>query len=220
MPFFVAIRQQAWPDRLPMLLAAIRDNFAASRMNAPGRHAARVFQRLHEPTSLLAISEWENQAAYEAHRGSAELRLAMEAAGPTATIDTLDRLHLFERMNERPGVVACVTIAMAAEHLHAVETFLLGPTRRSMVASPSLASRELYRFQQPVEGQRQLLVVHSWRSLADLDRFRSLDALEFEQRLRDLGATVDRFTGEIAAEYSRMQRLPDGAAPDGAPELP
>ena len=213
MPFFVAIRQEAWPEQLPGLLAAIRKNFASSATNAPARHSARVFQRLNEPTSLLSIGEWTSQADYELHRWSADFQRAVESAGPRATVHYLDRLHHFERMNERAGVVACATITLPRDRLTEAEAFLLGPTRRNMVASPALVSRELYRFQEEVDGQRRLLVVHSWRSLQDLEHFRSADALQFEQRLREFGGSVERFTGQIAVEYVRAQHTEGGNPP-------
>lgn len=208
MPFYVAIYQQAWPEQLPQLLAAIKSSFAASRTATPGRQTARVFQRLNEPTTLLSVGEWDSQAAYEAHRSSPAFEQTMAVSGPPPDIEYLQRLHLFERMNERAVVVACVTILAPRESLAQIEEFLRGPAQLNMVATPGIVSRELYRGQagQPVV---RLLVVHGWRSLTDLERFRRADAPHFEGTLRSWGATVERFTGEIAAEYSRLER-PDG----------
>ena len=205
MPFFVAIYQQAWPEHLSRLLTAIKSNFAASRTAAPGRQTARVFQRLNEPTTLLSVGEWDSQASYEAHQTSSAFRQTVSETGPPPTVEYLQRLHLFERMNERAVVFACVTILAPVDHLSAVEEFLRGPAQLNMIATPGIVSRELYRGSTDRPTVR-LLVVHGWRSISDLERFRRADAPQFEGALRGWGATVERFTGEIAAEFSRLER--------------
>lgn len=205
MPFFVAIYQEAWPNRVQELLAAIRGSFDARGLN-PGRRNARVFQRLNEQTRLLAVAEWESQAAYESLRQSPDFVRITATCGPPPTIEYLERLHLFSRVNERPAVVACATVDAAAGRVADVEAFLRGPSQREVVSSPGLVARELYR---STGALTRVLSVHSWRSLADLERFRTTVEPRLESALQGLGATVSRFTGEIAVEYALQDRTPE-----------
>jgi quinol monooxygenase YgiN len=203
-PFFVAIYQEAWPDYEQTLLAAIRDNFAA-RARYPGRRSARVFQRLNDPTRLLTIGEWENQAAYLSLRQSPDFEETVATCGPPPTIEYLERLHLFHRMSQRPAVVTCSTIDAPIERMAQVEACVRGPLHDPTM-NPGLISSELYR---PLGNPRRLVVVHSWRALADLERFRATDSPGLEHELTRLGGTVARFTGEIAAEFSIPERVSD-----------
>ena len=207
MPFFVATYRQAWPDRVSDLLTSIKRSFEVSRTAAPGRHTSRVFQRLEDPTSLVSIGEWDNQAAYEAHHGSQAFEEATVETGPPPVIVFLRRIHLFERMNDRAAVVACVTITVPAERADSVESFLRGPAQANMVATPGIVFRELYRSYPDDQPTVRLLVAHGWRSIADLERFRRADAPHFQSTLSSLGANVERFTGEIAAQFSRLDQL-------------
>ena len=206
MPFFVATYQEAWPNHVQQLLATIRGSFAA-RSSHPGRRNARVFQRLNEPTQLLAITEWESQAAHESLRQSPEFVQMTTACGPAPTFEYLERLHLFHRMNQRTAVVACTTVEAPDEVLPEVEAFLRGPAQRELVSTTSVVTRELYR---SIETGRRFLAVTSWRSIADLERFRANTAQRMEQELTATGATLARFTGEIAVEYSVQDRAAEG----------
>jgi quinol monooxygenase YgiN len=209
MPYFVAIQRRAWPDRLHDLLAAIRRSFAASRTAAPGRHAARVFQRLNEPTTLLSLAECDSQAAFEAYQASPTFAGTTDEIGPPPVIEPLRRLYLFERMNERAVVIACATLTVPGEHEDAALEYLMGPAQLSMVSTPGLVCRELYRGSADDRPASRFLVVHGWRSIADLDRFRSGDVTRFEDTLATWGATMERFTGEVAIEYSRLDQPGD-----------
>ena len=179
---------------------------ASPRALSPGRRNARVFQRLNEPTRLLAIGEWASQAAYESLRQSPELVRRTATCGPPPTIEYLERLHLFARFNERPAIVACVTIDATADRSGEAEAFMRGPSQREVVTQPGLVSRELYRSTAPAT---RLLSVHGWRSLDDLERFRTTVEPRLDSELHARGATVSRFTGEIVVEYS-LQDLPTG----------
>jgi hypothetical protein len=61
---------------------------------------------------------------------------------------------------------------------------------------------EVYRVGE--DGGR-LLVVHGWQSIEDLERFRAGDRPRYEARLREPGATIDRLTGAVAVQYSRLE---------------
>ena len=204
MPFFVATYQEAWPDRAQELLAAIRGSFA-DRTLAPARRNARVFQRLNEQTRFLTVSEWESQAAYESLRQSAEFVETSALCGPRPTAEYFERLHLFLRMNQRAAVVVCATIDAAADRVAEAEAFLRGASQREMVTVSGLVSRELY---QSIDTSARFLVVLSWRSIAELEQFRATDAPRVESALQRLGCTLERFTGEIAAEYAPQDRTP------------
>ena len=205
-PFFVATYQEAWPNHVHQLLAAIRGSFAA-RAVQPGRRNTRVFQRLNEQTRLLAIAEWESQAAYEALQQSQQPEQVGPTCGPPPTIEYLERLHLFHRMKQRAAVVACTTVEAPPERFVEVEAFLRGPAQREVVATASVVTRELYR---SMETGRRLLAVTSWSAIADLEQFRATSAQRLEHELTALGATLSRFTGEIAAEYSLHDRAAEG----------
>lgn len=207
--FYVAIYRQARPDRVQHLLSAIRRSFAASRTVTPGRQAARVFQRLNEPTTLLSLAEWDSQATFEEYRASPAFRGTTEDIGPAPTLDYLRRLYLFERMNQRAAVMACATVTVSFDREHDVSDYLLGLAQQDMAARPGLVSREVYRRVQEEDATACFLVVHSWRALADLEQFRADTAARFEANLGRWGATVTRFTGEIAVEYSRVDDVPD-----------
>ena len=43
--------------------------------------------------------------------------------------------------------------------------------------------------------------IHSWRHLADLQRFREGGGSRNKQRIAEVGATLQRFTGALVAEY-------------------
>lgn len=210
MSFYVAIYRQAQPDRVQQLLSTIRRSFAASRTATPGRQAARVFQRLNEPTTLLSLAEWDSQDAFEAYRASPAFDETTEDIGPPPTLDYLRRLYLFERMNERAAVVASATITVDAAQEANVYGYLMGSAQRAMVGRPGLVSREVYQRTGTELPRACFLVVHSWRTLADLEHFRNSDVSQFEASLTRWGAVVTRFTGEIAAEYSRVDDAPHG----------
>jgi quinol monooxygenase YgiN len=202
--FYVAIYRQARPDRVQQLLSAIRRSFAASRTAAPGRQAARVFQRLNEPTTLLSLADWDSQAAFEEYRASPAFDETTVDIGPPPTLEYLRRLYLFERMNERAGIVACATITVPFEYEADLYDYLTGPAQREAVQRPSLVSREVYRRVHSEQPRSRFLVVHSWRSLTDLEQFRAVNASQLEENLNRWEATVARFTGAIAVQFSRV----------------
>jgi quinol monooxygenase YgiN len=203
MTFFVAIYQEVLPDRVQGLLSTIRSSLTSARAAHPGRQRVRVFQRLGQPAHFLSLGEWESQAAFERDRASFSFLEADDASGPAASVEYFQRLHQFVRMEQRPAVVACATISAPAERRPDVEAFLRGAAQHDVVNTAGLTSRELYR---SISTAGRLMVVHGWRSIADLERFRTSDVPLIETTLTRLGASVERFTGEITAQYSLGDR--------------
>jgi len=201
-PFFVAVYQEVSSDRLDEILATMRGDFATSRRMHPGRRTTRVFQRLNYPTHLLALGEWDSQADYERLRRTEAYQRVTERADPPASIEYLTRLRHFARLAVPPAIVGCVTIAAPPERAAAVEAFILDDVRHVVEGAPGLAAHEAYRVGE--EGGR-LLVVHGWRSIEDLERFRAGEPERYEARLRELGASTDRLTGVVAEQYSRLE---------------
>ena len=109
------------------------------------------------------------------------------ACGPIPTVEYLERLHLFHRVNQRPAVVACTTVEATDERLAEIEAFLRGPAQHEVVSAPGLVTRELYRL---IETGRRHQAVTSWRSIADLERFRADDEQRMEVALTAIGAAL------------------------------
>jgi quinol monooxygenase YgiN len=201
MAFFVAIHQQAWPDHLDALLVTIKRSLTAARTLHPGRRSTRVFQRLDDPTQLLALSEWASKDAFEQFRQWPTFADTIAVSGPPPRIELLEPLRRFERIEQRVGVVACSMITASAEDTAVVQEYLLEDAHREVKSADGLIRRELFRSRTHVG---QLLLVHSWRSLADLERFRARYSAQAE--LARLGATVERFTGMLTTEFSVYAR--------------
>ena len=202
MVYFVAIHQEAWPDRVEELLDTIRANLAASATLHPSRRSTRVFQRLGRPTQLLSLGLWDSEAAFEEFRRSAIFVETSSRCGPPPRIEPLTQLRFFERMEHRASVMACSTLTTSPERAAAVESVLLGEQHRVVEQVPGLVCREVCREQ---ASAGHILLVHHWQSMADLDRFRASEALRGEATLQQLGATTERFTGLLAAEFSGFQ---------------
>jgi len=199
--FFVAVFREVPADRLADVLSTIRGDFAASRRLHPGRRGTRLFQRLNYPTHLLEIAEWDTVAEYEQLRRTASYQAATVLSDPPARIEYLTRLRLFARMSVPAAVVGCVILTNPPEHAEALEAFVLGDARHSLEAAPGLVTHEVYRMG---SGGDRWLVVHSWRTIEDLERFRAGDRQTFNARLQELGVTIERLTNVVAAELSRL----------------
>ena len=202
MPFFVAVHQEVQPERLDDMLATIRGDFATSRRTHPGRRTTRVFQRINYPTHLLAIGEWDTQADYERLRESDAYQLSTVRADPPATIDYLKRLRYFARMSVAPTVVASITVSAPRRHAEALESFMLGLVPRGVETASGLVANEVYRIG---EQPGRLLVVHSWRAIEDLERFRARDRSAYVAGLQALDAAFVRMTGVMAVQFSRLE---------------
>lgn len=208
MPFFVAVDQEIPPHALDRTLTTIQADFATSRAVHPGRRHTRVFQRLNQPGRLLTIGEWEHPADYERLRQSPRYRELVITAEPPARIEPLTRLRYFARMSLRPSVVACVTMEAPGAATDSLRSYVLKEAHQQIERSQGLLSHEVF---QVGAAPGSLLGVHSWRSLRDLERFRSEDGPGYGAALAELGVTITRFTGLIAAQFSRFEE-PGGAA--------
>lgn len=202
MPYFVAVYQEVSAEHLQTVLSTMRGDFATSRLAHPGRRTTRVFQRLNYPTHLLAIGEWDSQADYERLRQTEAYQQVTTQADPPATIESLTRLRHFARLAIAPSIFGCVRITTPTEHAESMEAFILDELRLGVEGSPGLVVHEVYRV--GVERGR-LLVVHGWRSLEDLERFRAGDRKRYDARLAELGAMTDRLTGVVAVQFSRLE---------------
>jgi heme-degrading monooxygenase HmoA len=197
--FFVAIHQEAWPDRLDELLGTIRQSLASAPSVHPGHRTTRLFQRFGRGTQLLSVSEWSDERAFEQYRQSSVFVESNTIAGPPPTIEPLVPLRRFERMEQRAALASCVTVTVPPEDEAAIRDFLLGDAHEDVKTVSGLVSREVYRSRQT---PGRFLVVRSWTSLTDLERFRATNVADLDRTHTRLGATIDRFTGALAAELS------------------
>jgi quinol monooxygenase YgiN len=201
--YFVAIFQEAWPDHLDDLLGTIRHSLASAPSLHPGRRTTRLFQRIGRPTQLLSVGEWTDERAFEQFRRWSVFVETNSVSGPPPGIEPLTPLRRFERMEQRISLASCVWVTAPPESTAAVREFLLRDAHESVRTMAGLVSREVY---QAREAPGRFLVVRGWRSLADLDRFRASNAPGYDEVHRQLGATVDRFTGALAAEFSVLHQ--------------
>jgi quinol monooxygenase YgiN len=202
MPFFVAVHYEAWPDRLPSLLDVIRGDFAASASSQPGRRFARLFQHLDDPSRLLAMEEWQNQAEFDRHADGSAYADALAACGPAPVADALERLQHYRHMPHSPSALACVTLAAPEDRAPEVERFICDVQRREALVAAGLVLRAVYRV---VGAPGRLLVLHGWRTLDDLDRYYATSARGLAEMLEANGATSEQFTGQMAAEFSWLE---------------
>jgi hypothetical protein len=200
-PFFVAVFREVPLDRLEATLAAIRGDFATSRRLHPGRRGTRLFQRMNYPTDLLEIAEWDSLVDYERLLRTPEYQALTVQADPPARIEHLTRLRMFARMLVPPGVVGCVMLTGPREHAEALEAHILSAHHLQAEASAGLVTHEVYRMGSALG---RLLIVHSWRTIEDIERFRAGDRVEYEEAVRRFGVTTERLTNVVAAEVSRL----------------
>ena len=202
MPFFVAVRYEAWPDRLESLLEVIRGDFAASPTSQPSRRFARVFQHLENPARLLAMEEWQNQADFERHTNARAYAEALAACGPAPRANALERLQHYRHMPHPPSALACITLSSPPDRAPEVEDFVCDEERRDALDASGLVLRAVYRV---VGTAGRLLVLHGWRSLDDLDRYFATSARSLAELLEATGASSDQFTGQMAAQFSWLE---------------
>jgi hypothetical protein len=110
-------------------------------------------------------------------------------------------------MYDHALVVTRAIITVPVEKAADVEGYLRGPAQQSMVSTAGFVFRELYRGYSDDQPTVRLLRAHGWRSLSDMDRFRRADVSQYDTTLNMLGATVERFAGQIADQFSRLDRL-------------
>ena len=198
MPFHVVVRMQAQAERLAEVLALVQREFSRPPAQGIGRHRGRLFQRLDAPTDLIGIIEWENQQRYDAYRSSTTHRAILDGLTGASHARYCQRLFSFERVMQRSEVTACALIdGPASEHAR-IQALVTQEGRAELLAAPGLIGHEVYRAQKGLSGY---IVVHQWRTLADLERFRSENGVRHEAALAELSATIERFTGRLTAEY-------------------
>jgi quinol monooxygenase YgiN len=197
--YFVAIYHEVWPRKLDELLGTIRSSLASSPALHPGRRTTRLFQRFGRPTQLLSVGEWTDEHAFEQFRQWPVFVQSNAVSGPPPRIEPLVPLRRFERMEQRVALASCVTVNAPPPNADAVRDFLVRDAHQSVKSVTGLVSREVF---QARDTPGRFLVVRSWRSLADLERFRATGVLDLDETHRQLGATVERFTGTLAAEFS------------------
>lgn len=201
MPFFVVISQQVDPDNVEQMLAKMRDDLAVSHILHPGRRNARIFQQLDRPNHLMALTEWDSRAAYEQLWRSPGYQALTVNADPPARIEQVTRLRSFMRMSAQPSFVGCVRFTAPDAHADALERLVLDVLRYDNEASEGLLSHDVFRIG-AVPGR--ILLVHSWRSINGLEQFRVKHRQRHDALLNALQVSAERFTGSIAALYTRQ----------------
>jgi quinol monooxygenase YgiN len=202
MPFFVAIHYEASPDRLDSLVEAIRNDFAASPTLQPGRRFARLFQHLQDPARLLAMEEWQSQPDFERHLQDAAYADALASCGPTLRADALERLQHYRHMPHLPSALSCITLSTSLDRAADVEGFICDDERRDALVAAGLVLRAVYRV---VGSPGRLLVLHGWRSFDDLERYLATSEHSLAELLETTDASIERFTGQMAAQFSWLE---------------
>ena len=202
MPFFVAVHHSVRPGCREQRVESIRRDFAASPISHPGRKFARLFEHLNDETHLLAMEEWQSQPDFERHERSSPHLEALAASGPPPRVEALERLQHYRHMPHRPSALACTAISTPSDHAASVESFICDDERREALVAAGLVLRAVYRV---VGISGRLLVLHGWKSVADLERYLDGPALATASALAAHGATLDQFTGQVAAEYSWLE---------------
>jgi heme-degrading monooxygenase HmoA len=197
MPLFVVSRLQVDPSQLAEVLALIRGEFARD-LRRPGRRQARVFQRLGSPTDLLGLVEWDGEESYDAYRRSSTHRALLNGLSAPAHTRSCARLSLFEYFLQPTAVSACAIITPGLAPSTVIEEVIRQQGQADVIPSPGLVGHELYR---TLEHPPIYVVMHRWRDFADLDRFRRDISPRLQRTLADLGATLERFTGQLVAEF-------------------
>jgi quinol monooxygenase YgiN len=201
LPFFVAVYQDVQPELLETTLATMRGDFATSHRTHPGRRGSRIFQGLEQPTSLIAVAEWDSERDFEKLRCTPEYQRLTVQADPPARIEALTRLRSFARMSRPPSYIACIRFVAPEGRGEALESVILDDIRYDVEASEGLVSHDVFRVgKQP----GQLLIVHGWTSLDALEQFRRRTRPRHRLLIEGLFVATDRFTGTIAAEYTRL----------------
>lgn len=202
MPYFVVIQYQAWPDRVDELLAVIRHDFEVSAARAPGRRFARVFQHDEQPDRLLAMEEWQQPQELDQHLTASAFAAAVARCGPPPHARGLTRLQHYRHMSHVPAALACAIISAPTDRADDVERFICDEQRRDALIAEGLVLRAVYRIGQ---APGQLLVLHGWRSPADLRAYAATGALDLAAGLQPVGAHVEQLTGQMAAQYSWLE---------------
>lgn len=201
MSIAVLIHARIHPERVAAVLSALRDRIepqtGPSSAHLAGRLRERIFQRLGSDSELLSLGQWQSKQAL----ATAPPTLSGDAVGSAALeplrVHRLARLLTFERPMQRADVTACALIVPQAGDSPIIRERVV-QDRQELRDAPGLVSHEIYVTTGPAVTY---VSVHSWRQLSDLQRFREEAGIFNEQRLAEVGATLDRFTGALVAEY-------------------
>ena len=203
MAFFVAIHQQAKPERVGDLLAVIRANLDAVLQLHPGRRSTQVYQLLDRPEQILSLATWESQSAFDVFRQSPSFVTAAESWSVSIQVEELEQPRRLDHMARRSRVLGCAIFTSPPERAADVEAYLLDERHLEIDRAAGLASHAVYRSR---ARPGRILSTHSWESLTDLEGFRVSDTPRVLNGLVAFGATMERFTGVLAAEYSAFAR--------------
>lgn len=205
MAFFILMHRETHPDRLDEVLGRIRQRLRESSTAQAGRRTSRVFQRLDRPTHLLTVSEWTDDLAFTEFRRSAVFGETDRIGGAPPSITPLVPLIRFEHMARRATIASCVTVTATPGATPALRSSLVEEAHQHAKTLSGIVCREVYRAR---DTPGAFLVVHSWESMADLERFRATDALQMDQTHDLLRTTVVVFTGALAAQFSAFNPSP------------
>jgi hypothetical protein len=199
MPFFVVVQYQARPDRVDDLPALIRRDLAVSATAYPARRFVRVFQHVQEPTRLLGIEEWQQEDDFRRRADAPIYAEVLAACTVPPQASALERLQHYRHMPHQPTALACATISAPPDRADDVERFICDEQRRDALVADGLVLRAVYRLD-GVAGR--LLVLHGWRTRADLLAYDATGERTMGDVLGQADATVAVFSGEIVAQYS------------------
>ena len=105
-------------------------------------------------------------------------------------------------MARRAVIGSCVTITARAEAVPELQAFLVGDAHRQIKTLHGVVSREVFAAR---DTPGTFLVVHSWQALADLERFRTNEALVLDQIHTRLQTKLVAFTGALAVQFSAFK---------------
>lgn len=201
MTIAVLIHARIQHERVAEVLSALRDRIELETETSPGqptgRLRERIFQRLGSDGELLSLGQWQSDQALTAAPPTLNADSVGNAAVEPVRIQRLVRLLAFERPMQRAEVTACALIVPKAGDSPIVRERVV-QDRQELRQAVGLVSHEIYVTIGPAVTYVSL---HSWRQLSDLQRFREEAGQLNEQRLAEVGATLDRFTGALVAEY-------------------
>jgi heme-degrading monooxygenase HmoA len=201
MSITVLTRRRARPGQGDALLEQMRSQLDERLGGAPHFREARVFQGLEAPDVILSVTTWDSSFAYWARSRDRDHRAQLDAlciGEPERYL--FERLALYEDVSREAAVVSCTLVHSPPLARAAVGTVLEGEAGPLVRALPGLVLRHSY---QHVDSPQCFLVLLGWDSLgAWQDFFRDLGP-RLGARLREHGATVERFVGVTRARVDR-----------------
>ena len=193
----VLVQARIKPERLAAVLAVVTQRVESANQVSRGRLRERIFQRLGAEGDLLSFSQWASTEAFGVSSTTLNPTFLADVALEPPQVHRLVRLLTFERPLQRAAVTACALIGPTRGDSRAVRERVVHD-RREIRSARGLLSHEIYVTPGPPVVY---LSIHSWRHLADLHQFREEGGRLNEQSLAEVGATLERFTGALVAEY-------------------